>query len=408
MSSTLSLAALTALVAALVTNVLVPFVTRIARAIRAIDQPEERKHHREPVPRLGGVAIAAGLAAAGGGAVLVHWVPLSAEISRTSAFAFLLATGMIFLLGVIDDVVGVSTWKKFLVQVAAAGLLVEMGWNVEAVTVPGFGSLELGLLGPVVAVLWIVGVTNAVNLLDGLDGLAGGVVAIIASSLLIYAVILGNQGTIFLMAAVVGACLGFLRHNWEPAKIFMGDSGSLTLGFLLGAVSLHSSIKAPAAVAILVPLLVLGLPVIDTLLVMGMRFLARPKGPAVSRFLRMFHADRNHLHHLMLHLGTSRRSVVLGIFTTVVAFCALALVVALTQNPLLGLVLLPVELLVIAGMRRSGLRADAQRISREHRRELRQGLPLDDTISGLPVPEAVPAAEAAWPRPVKEGARSSS
>ena len=132
--------------------------------------------------------------------------------------------------------------------------------------------------GAVVSLLWIVGVTNAINLIDGLDGLAGGVVAIIADSLLAYALLQGNLRTVILMAATAGACIGFLRHNWAPARIFMGDSGSLTLGFLLAAISVHSSLKAPAAVAILVPILALGVPVIDTLLVMGVRFLDRPKG----------------------------------------------------------------------------------------------------------------------------------
>ncbi len=368
MPHTLLLAAFTALVAGLVTNTLVPLVTRIAVAIEALDHPGERKLQALPVPRLGGVAIVGGLAAAGSGAVLTQWVRLSAEISRTGAVALALATGMVFVLGVIDDVVGVSTWKKFLVEIAAATLMVNMGWRVAALSIPGLGSVGLGMFAELVAVLWIVGVTNAINLLDGLDGLAGGVVAIVASSLLVYSVLLGNRGTTFLMAAMVGSCLGFLRHNWEPARIFMGDSGSLTLGFLLAAMSLHSSIKAPAAVAILVPLLVLGVPVIDTLLVMLMRFLDRPKSPWTGRFLRMFHADRNHLHHLMLHLGTSRRTVVLGIYTTVLAFCAFAIVVALTQNPFIGAVLLPLEAGVIAFMRRSGLRAEAQEISRERRR----------------------------------------
>lgn len=372
MTHTLLLAAVTACIAALVTNTLVPLVRRLAVAIEALDQPEDRKEHSHPIPRLGGVAIAAGLVSAGGGAVLTQWVPVSSEITRTAAFALALATGMIFLVGLIDDLVGVSVWKKLLVEVAAASLLVETGWTVGAISIPGGSHVALGMLGPLVAVVWLVGVTNAVNLLDGLDGLAGGVVAIIASSLLIYAVLLGNLGTVFLMAAVAGSCAGFLRHNWEPARIFMGDSGSLTLGFLLAAMSLHSSIKAPAAVAILVPLLVLGLPVIDTLLVMLMRFLDRPKGPVTGRFLRMFHADRNHLHHLLLHMSGSRRRVVFGIYTTVIAFCLFAILVALTRNPMLGVVLLPVELAVIAGMRALGLRAEAQKISRLHRQEIAQ------------------------------------
>lgn len=370
MSSPLLLAAVTASVAAVVTNTSVPLVRKLALAVEALDHPGERKQHETPVPRLGGVAIAAGLAVGGGGAVLSQWVPLSAEITRTAAVALALATAMVFLVGLVDDLVGVSAWKKLLVEVAAATLLVETGWAVPAISIPGGGYVELGMLGPVVAVLWLVGVTNAVNLLDGLDGLAGGVVAIMAASLLVYSLLLGNRGTVFLMAAIVGACAGFLRHNWEPARIFMGDSGSLTLGFLLAAMSLHSSIKAPAAVAILVPLLVLGLPVIDTLLVMVMRFLDRPKGPVTGRFLRMFHADRNHLHHLMLHYGGSRRRVVLGIYSTVLAFCCLAILVAVTRNRVLGVALLPVELAAIAGMRSFGLRSQAQKISRHHRDEI--------------------------------------
>ncbi len=372
MTHTLILAAVTACIAALVTNTLVPLVRRLAVAIKALDQPEERKEHSHPVPRLGGVAIVAGLGAAGIGGLLSQWVPVSSEISRTAAIALVLATGMVFLVGLIDDLIGVSAWKKLLVEVAAAALLIETGWTVGAVSIPGGTHVNLGVLGPAVAILWLVGVTNAVNLLDGLDGLAGGVVAIIASSLLIYALLLGNLGTVFLMAAVVGSCAGFLRHNWEPARIFMGDSGSLTLGFLLAAMSLHSSIKAPAAVAILVPLLALGVPVIDTLLVMLMRFLDRPKGRVTGRFLRMFHADRNHLHHLLLHMSGSRRRVVLGIYSTVIAFCLLAILVAVTRNPMLGIVLLPVELAVIAGMRVLGLRAEAHKISRQHRDEIAQ------------------------------------
>lgn len=405
MLNTLLLALAVAAAAGLVTNILVPLVTRLAVALEALDHPEERKQHGAPVPRLGGVAIVAGLGAAGLAAVLIQWVPLSAEITRTAAVALALATGTIFLLGVIDDLVGVSTWKKFLVEIAAASLLVKMGWTVEAVTIPGLGPVELGLLGPVVAVLWLVGVTNAVNLLDGLDGLAGGVVAIVAASLLAYALLLGNMGTVFLMAAVAGACVGFLRHNWEPAKIFMGDSGSLTLGFLLATMSLHSSIKAPAAVALLVPLLVLGVPVIDTLLVMAMRFLARPKGPVTRRFARMFHADRNHLHHLLLNLGTSRRSVVLGIYSVVFASCLFAIVVALTRNLVLGAVLLPLELAVVAGMRRLGLKAEAGKISRLHRAELAGelfGPPPPHAAATAAPPQDDPEA-LAWPREAGSG-----
>jgi UDP-GlcNAc:undecaprenyl-phosphate GlcNAc-1-phosphate transferase len=164
--------------------------------------------------------------------------------------------------------------------------------------------------------------------------------------------------------SVFGACLGFLPHNWAPAKIYLGDSGSLTLGFLLGAITLESSMKAPAAVAILVPLIALGVPLIDTGFVMLLRFLIRPHSRQVERVLRMFHADRNHLHHLLLHYRDNRRLVVTMIFGSVLLFSALALVVAITRNPLLGLALFLFELLVVLGMRMMGLRARAREVAR--------------------------------------------
>jgi UDP-GlcNAc:undecaprenyl-phosphate GlcNAc-1-phosphate transferase len=224
-------------------------------------------------------------------------------------------------------------------------------------------------------------VTNAINLIDGLDGLASGVVAIISTSLLCYATLQGGSGTVILMAVTAGACLGFLRHNWEPARIFMGDSGSLTLGFLLGAMSLHSSIKAPAAVAILVPILALGVPVMDTLLVMAVRFLDRSRGPLAARFLRMFHADRKHLHHLLSHFGTRRARIVGVIYAVVLCFCAMALVVAITGANLLGVALVVVEFAVIFGMRQLGLAMEARRIARLQKEEVKL-----EVLGHLPAP----------------------
>jgi UDP-GlcNAc:undecaprenyl-phosphate/decaprenyl-phosphate GlcNAc-1-phosphate transferase len=367
------LAAVALFVAALLTNMLVPLVARVAVALRAVDYPGERRVQERPVPRLGGLALVAGLAFSAGGLFLIRWPSLHGEFGRVGILTLAAATFIIFVLGIIDDVVGVSAGRKFLIQALAAGLVVQVGWSFERLSLPG-GVVELGWLGPLLSLLWIVGVTNAINLIDGMDGLAGGVVGIIALSLLTYAGLLGETGTVILMAATAGACLGFLRHNWAPAKIFMGDSGSLTLGFLLAVASVHSAIKAPAAVAILVPLLALGLPVIDTLLVMLVRFLARPKGAAATRFLAMFHADRSHIHHLLLRFGTSRQRVVMWIYAAVLAFCVFAMLVATTQNPLLGAVLLPLELGVIVAMRSLGLRREAQKISARERSELKSDL----------------------------------
>src|SRR5215203_638565 len=319
-----------AFVAALATNLVVPPITRLAVVLRALDHPGERKFQKGAVPRLGGVAIAVGLVLGGGAAAVSLWNQLGAVVGRSELLALMFGTGVIFLVGVVDDLIGVSAFKKLLCQIVAAWPLVQVGWAFEVLRLPGLGQIDLGILGIPVSLLWIVGVTNAINLIDGLDGLAGGVVTIISVSFLGYAILQGNPGTVILMAAVAGACVGFLRHNWEPARVFMGDSGSLTLGFLLAATAVHSSLKAPATVAILVPILALGVPVMDTLLVRMVRFLDRPKSALADRFLRMFHADRKHLHHLLAHFGGRRSRIVGVIYAVVLSFCALALVVAVT------------------------------------------------------------------------------
>jgi UDP-GlcNAc:undecaprenyl-phosphate GlcNAc-1-phosphate transferase len=374
----LVLALAAAVAAGLVTDLTVPLVSRAAFAVRALDYPGGRKHQTTVTPRLGGVAIAGGVAFGGAGVALATWGQLASQVSRKEVIALAMAGILVFLVGVVDDVIGVSSFKKFGVQVLAAILLVRVDWTFDAISIPGTESLHLGIFGPVLTVLWIVGVTNAVNLIDGLDGLAVGVVGIIAASLLGYALLLGNPGTVILMAAMTGACVGFVRHNWAPAKIFMGDSGSLTLGFLLGAMTVHSSLKAPAAIAIVVPVLALGLPVLDTLLVMGVRFLSRPHGRVADRLLAMFHADRNHLHHLLLHHGKSRGRVVAWIYGVVITFCVLALIVALTRNPTLGLFVLAVEGLVIVLLRRSGMARLVAERSRQQRDELRTELEIAD------------------------------
>jgi UDP-GlcNAc:undecaprenyl-phosphate GlcNAc-1-phosphate transferase len=360
-----------AFVAALATNLLVPPVTRLAIFLRALDHPGERKLQTGAVPRLGGLAIALGIALGGGVAALSCWERLSALVGRGELLALAVGSGLVFLVGVVDDLIGVSAAKKFAFQILAGLLLVQAGWAFQVLRLPGIGEIDLGLLGAPLSLLWIVGVTNAINLIDGLDGLAGGVVTIIAVSFLGYATLQGNPGTVILMAAVAGACVGFLRHNWEPARVFMGDSGSLTLGFLLAGTSLHSSLKAPAAVAILVPILALGVPVMDTLLVMAVRFLDRPKSRVADRFLRMFHADRNHLHHLLAHFGGNRSRIVGVIYAVVLSFCALALVVAVTGETILGVVLVGLEFGVILSMRQMGLAMEARRLARLQREEIK-------------------------------------
>ncbi len=364
---------LAGVIAALTTSFMVPPVVRVARSLEVVDAPGGRKQHEGVVPRLGGVAIAFGLFFGAGSVGLMKWGQWGERVARADLAVLLMAVALVFLVGLVDDTVGVSVLHKFAVQCVAAILVVGAGWGFSEF---GFAWLpiKVGPLWWLVSVLWVVGVTNAINLIDGLDGLAAGVVAITAVGLFVYAALMQNFFTTVLMAAIVGACLGFLRHNWAPARIFLGDAGSLLLGFLLAVMAMHSSIKGPATVAILVPILALGVPVIDTLLVMVLRFVAEPRSPVTVRLLRMFRADRAHLHFLLEGMAGSRVRVVRWIYAVVLASCLAAVAVALTKSVQLGLVLVAMQLAVVLALRRLGWARMVAGISAERRAELRREL----------------------------------
>lgn len=351
------------LATALVTMLLTPAVIRLAHRTRALDIPGGRKRHARTTPRLGGIAIVGGIVAVLGPA-LALFTPGAFQALRTEDFlGFSFAAGLIFCLGLADDLLGLRAAYKLAVQIAAASIMVSMGWQFHTLRLPIEGSFELGVLAPVLSVLWIVGVTNAINFIDGLDGLAAGIVAIIGGSLLVLAVLQESPETVVVTSCIVGACLGFLRHNRCPARIHMGDSGSLMLGFLLATISLRSSpsVKASAALAILVPVLALGLPVLDSLLVMWYRFLRGHR--TMDRFARMFHADRAHLHHLLLDHKTERRRVMLILFGMAALFCGMALLVAASNSWWMGVAFLVVEFVAVVLVRRIGLTAEARKLA---------------------------------------------
>jgi UDP-GlcNAc:undecaprenyl-phosphate/decaprenyl-phosphate GlcNAc-1-phosphate transferase len=348
-----------------------PLVSRIAMAVRAMDYPGGRRVQHEAIPRMGGIAIAIGIAAGAVGPILLLSKNWGGSDGPWQLATLALTTGLVFLAGVAEDVIGLSCIQRLLLQVAAACGVVAAGWSLQLLYIPFWGDIHFGFSGTVLTVIWIVGVTNAINLLDGLDGLAGGVAAIIATTFLILAWIQGDALTLILMSATVGACIGFLRHNWEPAKIYMGDSGSLLLGFLLAVLSLHASIKGAATVAILTPILALGLPVIDTLLVMGVRFVEEPHGGLLGRCARMFQADRNHVHHLLTRIAPGRKQAVLAIYFVCAWFCVMALGVAVSRSAVLGIVLVLVEGGVVLLMRALAAFRRMGRLSVKQRREVR-------------------------------------
>ncbi|HET6497586.1 MAG TPA: MraY family glycosyltransferase [Coriobacteriia bacterium] len=299
--------------AAVVTFALTPFVRRFSLGAGVVDRPEDRKVHTSEVPRLGGVAIAGGLFAAAAlqvaGEVLLGWRP-ALTAGGPQVIGCLAGMAVVFVTGLVDDVRGLSPGQKLVGQIAAAAVVIASGVRIDFVGNPFGGLLMLGLLSIPVTAVYIVAFTNVVNLIDGLDGLAAGVSAIGAVTMLVLA-LQGNQfAAAALAAALIGACLGFLRYNFHPASIFMGDSGSMLLGFTLAAISLLGVMKSVAAIALLVPLLILGVPIFDTASAIIRR--VRHKRPIQE-------ADRGHIHHRLLGRGFDQRQTVLIIYVWSVA-----------------------------------------------------------------------------------------
>lgn len=362
------------LLAALVAAIATPFVRRFALRLGAVSQGGGRNVHTDVIPRLGGVGIA--LAAALPVALLFIVDSDVARVVRNHAqlsVGLALGSVLMVVVGAIDDVRGVSAGPKLLLQVLSSCIAFAAGFRIDAISLPGIGVLEMGVFALPVTVIWIVGVTNAVNLIDGLDGLAAGVVFFAASTNFIIALI-GNA--IFLcviFSAIMGALLGFLFHNFNPARIFMGDSGSYFLGFLLASTSLAGAMqKTSTTVALLVPVLALGVPIFDTLLSVIRRWFEQKP---------LFSPDRGHVHHRLLELGLTHKRAVLVLYGVSIVFAASAIVVAIGRSWQPGAAILISTLLVVGLTRFVGrfhfarFRSDAAAGDDELVRGLEAGFP---------------------------------
>lgn len=316
---------LVALVAALVMSfALTPVVKTFAQKIGAIDNPgEARRVHSHPIPRMGGLAIFLGF---------ILSVILFAEITRPVQ-GILLGAIIIVVVGAIDDIVSLKASVKFVMQIIAALVAVYHGVLIERIMNPNIfstaESISLGFFAIPVTVIWIVAITNSVNLIDGLDGLAVGVSAIDSLTMLVIALVVSEGNIAIIMAALAGGCIGFMPYNLNPAKIFMGDTGALLLGYVLASVSVMGLFKFYAVVSFAIPFLVLAVPLFDTVFAFFRRLL-RGQNPMAP--------DRGHFHHRLIDMGLSQKHAV-AILYCVSAILGLAAVLLATENTMKAFVL---------------------------------------------------------------------
>jgi UDP-GlcNAc:undecaprenyl-phosphate/decaprenyl-phosphate GlcNAc-1-phosphate transferase len=288
-----------------------------ARRLGWVDRPGARKVHRQPVPRVGGIAIAISYAAALGFLFVAPYknLPVDLPAAIQAGVALLPAAVLILAVGFVDDVVGIKPWQKFAGQTVAAVLAFQAGFGIYVFR---GDPLEVWISLPV-TVLWLVACSNAVNLIDGIDGLAVGVGFFASAVTLIAALLHGNLPLALVTAPLAGALLGFLRYNFNPASLFLGDSGSLLVGFLLGCYSALWSHKSATLLGMTAPLMALAIPLLDTGLAIVRRLLTgRP----------IFGADRRHIHHRLLDQGLTQRRAVLVLY----GVCGLAAMFSLLQD----------------------------------------------------------------------------
>ena len=315
-------ALLTAAVVALIST---PVVKSLAFRVGAVDVPKDgRRMHDHPIPRMGGLAIFFGFILS-----VLLFLPLTLQLRGMR-----LGAVIIVILGIFDDIYALPAKPKFLIQIVAALIAVWAGNRIYGLSnINIFSSdpyWELGWLSYPISILWIVGITNAVNLIDGLDGLACGVSTISSMTLLVIALVVSEPDVALLMAALAGACLGFLPYNLNPAKIFMGDTGSTFLGFVLAVVSIQGLFKFYTIISFAAPFLILGLPIFDTAFAI-LRRLAKGQSPMTP--------DRGHIHHRLIDMGFSQKQAV-AVLYIISAILGLSAVVLTTNGTIRAMLFL--------------------------------------------------------------------
>lgn len=352
-------------------TLLTPLVRRLAERFGVMDAPGGRKIHDRPKPLLGGLGIFLSF----GLAVLVaEWRGVKFPLvggETVPLQPLLLGSLLVVVLGIVDDVVSVKPAVKFLFQCVAGLILVGSGIAIQAVSdpmEPDYVQIHLGVWGMLLSLLWVVGITNALNLIDGLDGLASGVALIAAASFGVLAYLKGgHEGMVILCAILAGSIGGFLRYNFYPAKIFLGDTGSLFLGFTLASISILGNYKSATVVSLLVPILALGLPILDTLVAMARRLLRSlhlfEVDPQTKKLRVLFFgesavwkADQDHIHHRLLQFGLSQRKAVAVLYGVSLLLAVAALSMNFFHGMNYGYFMAAVGILTFLSIRRLGYR----------------------------------------------------
>lgn len=329
-------------VAAVVTIALTPLARKLAIKLDAIDYPSARRVNMLPIPRMGGVAIFGGilaaLAVAGFGVYAFGWVDPFIDYNgiEVNYWGVLLGTVLVFLVGAVDDVVDLNPKAKMLGQIVAACVVAGSGLLFSSIHNPfGEGYIEFGWVAYPLTVFYLVAFANVINLIDGLDGLAAGITGISAITILLFAVLTGRFDAALFSVILVGVCAGFLKSNFFPASIFMGDSGALLLGFSLGVISLFAVARSALFVSLLVPILAAGVPILDTFFAIVRR--KREHRPIDE-------ADKGHIHHRLMRAGFSQRATVLIMWAWTALLAACGVIITWADN----LVRIPIFLIACA------------------------------------------------------------
>jgi UDP-GlcNAc:undecaprenyl-phosphate GlcNAc-1-phosphate transferase len=370
-------------------TILTPLVRRLAHRFGVLDHARSsRKIHGAPIPRLGGIAIVIAFYAPLVGLLLFHSGVGGMFVAERNHVVGLFVGGLaIALLGLYDDLRGANATKKFVVQFGVALFLYQMGFRFDVLANPFGEPIALGWANLPFTMLWIAGVINAMNLIDGLDGLAGGVALVAVVTTFLVSLQRAHPLMMLFSSALAGSIVGFLFYNFNPASIFMGDTGSMFLGFVLATTAMQTNQKASTTVAVLIPGIALGLPIMDTLLAIGRRAVrGRP----------LFQPDKEHIHHKLMDLGLSHRQAVFVLYGFCILLGTAALILTYANSSQSALLLLALAIVAFVCLRSLGYvrldRMPESALDRKRNRAVRNALqPLGRRLRQLRAPDEM------WP-----------